>query len=116
MASNRIRCVTHSVLYTCYSQDMTDRTTSDTNEVAGPGVCVPYSSSLEVDPERIARIEAMTPAQRLHAAKTGQLTLGELLRWAARHPHEVPLVNGEFFFIAQFMADAEPDEATGKPR
>jgi hypothetical protein len=58
----------------------------------------------------------MTTAQRVHAAKTSQLTLGELLRWAARHPHEVPLVNGEFFFIAQLMPDAEPAEAPRRLR
>jgi hypothetical protein len=96
---------------------MTDRSPSETaTTAAGTGSCAPYSRSLEVDPERIARLDAMTAAQRLHSATTGQLTLGELLRWAARHPHEVPLVNGEFFFIAQFMPDAEPAEAPRKPR
>ncbi len=43
---------------------------------------------------------AMSRAQRTAAAQHGQLTLGEMLRWAARAPHEVPTVNGEFFFIA----------------
>lgn len=41
----------------------------------------------------------MTPAQRLQAAQKGRLTLGEMLRWASRAPREVPLVDGEFFFI-----------------
>jgi hypothetical protein len=101
----------------CYNGGMTDRPSSDTATTAtGTGSFAPYSPSLEVDPERIARLEAMTAAQRLHSAKTGQLTLGELLRWAARHPHEVPLVNGEFFFIAQFMPDAEPAEGPRKSR
>jgi len=53
----------------------------------------------------------MTAPERVHAASSGQLTLGELLAWAARDRHEVPLVNGEFFFIAQFMPEAESTEA-----
>jgi hypothetical protein len=90
---------------------MTDREVPDTTDAVGTNPCVPYSGSLGVDPERIARLEAMTAPERVHAARTGQLTLGELLRWAARHPREVPLVNGEFFFIAQFMPEAESTEA-----
>jgi hypothetical protein len=85
-------------------------------ELVGTDVCASYSRSLKVDPERIARLEAMTAPERVHAARTGQLTLGELLHWAAQHPHEVPLVNGGFFFIAQFTPDAEPTEALRTPR
>ena len=60
---------------------------------------IPAVASLNLDPERLQRMWAMTPVQRLQAAQTGRLTLAEMLRWAARSPHEVPLVNGEFFFI-----------------
>jgi hypothetical protein len=38
----------------------------------------------------------------------GQFTLGEMLRWArpARAPAgEIPLIDGEFFFIAALTAD-----------
>ena len=42
---------------------------------------------------------AMSRAQRVTAARHGQFTLGEMLRWASRLPDEVPLVNGELFFI-----------------
>lgn len=38
---------------------------------------IPRVASLHVDPERIARMWAMSPTQRLQAAQTGQLTLGE---------------------------------------
>lgn len=41
----------------------------------------------------------MTAEERVAAAQQGRLTLGEMLRWAARAYHEIPLVNGEFFFI-----------------
>ena len=41
----------------------------------------------------------MTAQQRVEAAEQGRFTLGEMLRWASRRPGEVPLVDGEFFFI-----------------
>lgn len=44
---------------------------------------------------------------RLQCAQSGQLTIGQLLAWASRAPHEVPVVNGEFFFIAQTMGDLD---------
>jgi hypothetical protein len=71
-------------------------------------------ASLTIDPERLERMWAMTPAQRRQAADRGQLSLGEMLRWAARHPNKVPLVDGEFFFIAGLLADsAEAGAAAG---
>ena len=60
---------------------------------------IPAVASLAVDQQRLARMWALTAEQRRHAAESGHLTLGEMLRWAARAPHEVPLINGEFFFI-----------------
>ena len=71
-------------------------------------------ASLTIDPERLERMWAMTPAQRRQAANRGQLSLGEMLRWAARHPEEVPRVDGEFFFITDLLADsADTGEAAG---
>ncbi len=60
---------------------------------------IPAVGNLKVDPERLERMWNMKPPARRAAAETGQFTLGEMLRWAARAPHEVPTVNGEFFFI-----------------
>jgi hypothetical protein len=60
---------------------------------------IPAVASLKVDPDRLARMWKLKPAQRREAAQTGRLTLGEMLRWAARAPQEVPIVDGEFFFI-----------------
>jgi len=48
----------------------------------------------------------MTAHQRVEAARQGEFTLGEMLRWAARRPHEVELVDGEFWFITAHLADA----------
>ena len=68
---------------------------------------IPRPGSLTVDPDRLSRMLAMTPAQRRQAAAQGQLSLGEMLKWAARRPHEVPIVNAEFFFISALSADTE---------
>ena len=70
---------------------------------------IPRPASLASDPDRLARMWAMTPAQRRQAAERGQLSLGEMLKWAARQPHEVPVVNGEFFFITAYLADTDED-------
>ena len=67
---------------------------------------IPAVASLAVDPERLARMWALSPAERVAAAQRGQFTLGEMLRWAARAPAgEVPLIDGEFFFITALTAD-----------
>jgi hypothetical protein len=52
---------------------------------------------------RDARLRAlwqMTPAQRVAAMRRGELTLEQCSAWAARHPDQVPLLNGEFEYIA----------------
>ena len=70
---------------------------------------IPRPASLAIDPDRLARMWAMTPAQRRQAAQRGQLSLGEMLKWASRRPREVPIVDGDFFFITAFLADAAED-------
>ncbi len=89
-----------------------ERTTTPSSERRS----LPLTASLVVDPERLARMWAMSRAERLAAAQQGQLSLGEMLRWAARAPQEIPTVNGprlngpgEFFFIitTAYSADAE---------
>lgn len=84
--------------------------TSDT-----PRKRLPLSLSLIEDPERLERMWAMTPQQRIAAARQGQLSLGEMLRWAARRPREVPLLDGEFFFITDKLADYDEHEPA-RPR
>jgi hypothetical protein len=70
---------------------------------------IPTVASLTVSAERLERMWQMTAQQRVEAAQQGQFTLGEMLRWAARRPAEVPLVNNEFFFITAFTADADDE-------
>ncbi len=72
---------------------------------------IPAVASLRVDAERLEWMWALSPAERVAAAQRGQFTLGEMLRWAARAPAgEVPIVNGEFFFITALSADAADEE------
>ena len=51
--------------------------------------------------ERMAVLYRMSPNERQAAALRGELTYAEACKWAARYPHEVALVDGEFWFIAQ---------------
>jgi len=43
---------------------------------------------------------AMRAAERVAAMRRGELSLVALCAWAARAPEEVPLLNGEFEFLA----------------
>jgi len=52
----------------------------------------------KVEQERL--LWEMTPTERVAAMRAGRLTGYQLMRWAARRPREVPLLNGEFEFIA----------------
>jgi hypothetical protein len=56
-----------------------------------------------------AAVDALTPVERLAAYHRGEFTYQQLYIWAARYPYEVPLVNGEFEFIALTMADLDED-------
>ncbi len=67
-------------------------------------------ASLRIDSDRLARMWAMTPQERVRAARQGRLSLGEMLRWAARRPSEIELVDGEFWFITALSADTADDE------
>jgi hypothetical protein len=54
----------------------------------------------------------MSPAQRVAAMRNSELSLNQLYEWAKRAPHEVPLINGEFAFIAATtpeVADRQSD-------
>ena len=66
---------------------------------------IPLTASLRIDPERLARMWALTSAERDAAARRGEFSLGEMLKWAARLPDEVELVNGEFWFLTVYMPE-----------
>jgi hypothetical protein len=48
----------------------------------------------------------LSPSERIALMRAGDLTLKECCHWAARAPQEVPIVNGEFEFIAAFTPEA----------
>ena len=77
-----------------------------TTTTAGPQrTALPLTASLAVNPERLQRMWSMRPADRDAAARRGEFSLGEMLKWAAREPSTVELVHGEFWFIAETLAD-----------
>jgi len=70
------------------------------------------AASLTVDPDRLAAMWRMSPQERSTAAHRGELSLGEMCRWAAHCPIEVEIVNDEFFFLAALEPElAEPRDA-----
>ncbi len=61
--------------------------------------------------ETMSFLWEMTPAEREAAMWRGELTFDQCSAWARRAPHEVPLINGEFAFIAISTPEiAELDE------
>jgi len=77
---------------------------------------IPHTGSLAVDEGRLARLWAMSPAQRIAAAQRGEFTLGEMLRWAARFPTEPPVVEGDWWFITAYLADVADAGESEQPR
>ena len=56
--------------------------------------------SLEQRDARLGGLWQMTPAQRIAAMRAGKLTLEQCAAWAARFPDQVPLLNGEYEYLA----------------
>jgi hypothetical protein len=68
-----------------------------------------FDQAIENLRARDARLRAlwqMTPAQRVAAMRRGELTLEQCAAWAARYPKQVPLLNGEFEYLARFTPEA----------
>lgn len=66
--------------------------------------------------EQSRRLWEMSAAERVAAMYRGELSLFQCLQWASRRPREVPLINGEFAFIAirtPEVADA-PEPSTAR--
>jgi hypothetical protein len=55
---------------------------------------------------RLRRLVADAPEQRVAAMRRGELTLEQLAAWSAQHPEQVPMLNGEFEWIAIRMPEA----------
>lgn len=54
---------------------------------------------------RLRPMWQMTPRQRIAAMRRGQLTYEQLAAWSSRRPEQVPLLNGEFEWIAARMPE-----------
>ena len=68
--------------------------------------------------ELSAALWRMTAQERIAAMRAGDLTLNQLCEWARRRPHEVPLINNEFEFIAfktPEVAEAGERKRRGRP-
>lgn len=75
-------------------------TTTPTPAADPPGVEQTSSRGAEHQ-----RLWAMNRAQRIDAMWNSQLTLQELAHWSSHAPHEVPLLGGEFAWIAMRTPD-----------
>jgi hypothetical protein len=47
----------------------------------------------------------MTPTERVAAMRRGDLTMEQCCAWAGRYPRQVPLLNGEYEFIAAYRPE-----------
>jgi hypothetical protein len=54
----------------------------------------------------LRRLWQMNPEQRVAAMRRGELSYRQLAAWSARHPDQVPVVNGEFEWLAAFTPEA----------
>jgi hypothetical protein len=55
----------------------------------------------------VSVLRRMTREERISASRHGGFTRWERWVWAARYPDEVPLINGEFEWIALASADLD---------
>jgi hypothetical protein len=71
------------------------------------------------DPTRAEQRETlwrMSPAERVAAMYRGDLNLVQCLAWAARYPEQVPVLNGEWWFIAVRMPEVAEAPEGGTSR
>jgi hypothetical protein len=55
---------------------------------------------------RLRRLWQMSAQQRIAAMRRGELTREQLAAWSARNPEQVPLLNGEWEWIAAKTPEA----------
>jgi hypothetical protein len=66
---------------------------------------------------RLRRLWQMNVEQRIAAMRRGELTYRELAAWSGRHPEQIPLLNGEFEWLATHTPEAcEPSSPHAHPR
>jgi len=62
-------------------------------------------ASLKAREERLSALWKMTVSERITAMRAGKLSLEQCAAWAARYPEQVPILNGEFEYLAAFTPD-----------
>jgi hypothetical protein len=60
-----------------------------------------YLQSIHARAARVDALWEMSPAERVSAMRGGELTFEQAAAWAARYPEQVPLINGEFEYLAR---------------
>jgi hypothetical protein len=55
--------------------------------------------------EQLRRLWAMSPSQRVAAMRRGELNMRQCCAWSARHPEQIPLLEGEFEFLAAYTPE-----------
>jgi hypothetical protein len=60
-----------------------------------------YVETIDARAARLRALWEMSPAERISAMRRGTLTLEQCAAWAARYPDQVPLINGEFEYLAR---------------
>lgn len=67
-----------------------------------------WESLQRAERARAARLRPMwqmTPRQRIAAMRRGELTYEQLAAWSSRRPEQIPILNGEFEWIAARMPE-----------
>jgi hypothetical protein len=68
-----------------------------------------FDELARVERERDARLRSLwqlSVPQRIAAMRRGELTYEQLAAWTARHPDQVPMLNGEFEWISAKTPEA----------
>jgi hypothetical protein len=60
---------------------------------------------LKVREARLRELWEMTVGERVTAMRDGKLSLEQCAAWAARYPEQVPVLNGEFEYLAAFTPE-----------
>ena len=87
--------------------DARDELEHTTGNLAGDGTPA-YLRRVPSRREALRQLWSMTPAQRVAAMRRGELELELCFAWAARHPSEIPTVDG----VLEFLAGAELGRVT----
>jgi hypothetical protein len=81
--------------------DRADRAPDPPGAVMPPGTFAAHlEAARRARHARLRRVWQMTAEQRVAAMRRGELTYEQLAAWSARYPEQVPLLNGEFDWIA----------------